>query len=121
MLQTVHGATIERRRGRIIHRGKRVLPPVPPQWGTARTALNIAAQTLFQWPAETYPGIERGMVATLGARSTANTIRKWRQGARRTPAWVAAAVLEELERRRRAIEHAEALLRAELEKRNAKP
>lgn len=117
MLQTP-GIVIEgERRGRSIHKGRRTVTPVPIQWSARRTAPNIACQTLFPWPAETYPGLARGMVTVLRNRVKADTVKKWRQGLRTMPVWAIETVRAELARRRAAIDHADALLATELEKR----
>lgn len=117
MLQTEIVPYAKHDRSRKIHRGSQRLSPVPLRWSSWRTAPNIAAQTLFPWPAETYPGLQRGMVAVLHNRVKADTIKKWRQGLRAIPLWAIELIRAELGRRRQAIDHADALLAAELEKR----
>lgn len=88
-------------------------PIVPQSWSDARTPSNQAAQQLFQWHSENYPGIEKGLYRLFKGRAKINTIRKWRNGTRRTPQWALALLIEAIENRIDSLQHARALLQKE--------
>lgn len=63
------------------------------------TALNAAAKALFPWSEENYPGILRGMFELFGGRAARYTIRDWRRGRRKSPAWAKQMMADALEKR----------------------
>lgn len=95
------------------HRGHRRQPPVPLQFSLGRTPAQKAALALFPWHWETYPGLELGLFHLFKGRAKIGTIRKWRNGTRRTPAWANELLTIALEQRRAEIDHALALLAKE--------
>lgn len=95
------------------HRGHRRQPPVPLQFSQGRTPAQKGALALFPWHWEAYPGLELGLFALFKGRAKVDTIRKWRNGDRRTPAWAIDLLSVALEQRRAEIDHALALLAKE--------
>lgn len=73
--------------------------------------LNAAADALFPWQEPfDYPGFTIGLHKLFRGRASPHTIRDWRRGKRKAPAWARALLLEAVEKRIAALEHARALL-----------
>lgn len=70
---------------------------VPQSRSTANGATNQVARALFPW--DVYPGIERGMHEIVGKRVKIDTLRKWRNGRKRSPAWAKQMMADALEKR----------------------
>lgn len=83
------------------------------------TPLDIAARTLFPWEQTAYPGFLKGVVELFQNRAAMYTIRDWRTGRRRAPRWASTLMIQELQRRIHAMQHACALLQADEKKRPA--
>jgi hypothetical protein len=83
---------------------------VPPSWSDARTPINQAGQSVFEWPLHLYPGLERGLEALFQYRVKIDTIRKWRNGSKKPPAWAIDLLLQAIRKRIDALNHVEALL-----------
>lgn len=79
----------------------------------SRTAYNGALTTLFPWSVAEYPGILKGAWAMLLGRARPYTIRDWRRGKRKAPAWAIELLSVALKQRRDEIDHALALLSKE--------
>lgn len=121
MLQTAGTTNASTRSGPTIHNGLTRKWGAPVHRMARRTALNTAAQALFPWHAAEYPGVLRGFTALFAGRTADATVRDWRRGKRQPALWAIETVLTALSTRIEALQHARALLAAELEKRNAKP
>lgn len=70
----------------------------------------VAAVALFPWGADAYPGFAKALSAALLGRASPHTIRDWRRGKRKAPAWARALLREAIERRIAELEHARAIL-----------
>jgi hypothetical protein len=98
-------ATSGRRPGRQIteHRERRkqafwaVKALGPRVLSTANTPYNLAASIAFP----EYPNLPHAMVALLGYRVTADSIRRWRNGLRPAPQWAIDILAEHLRTRAR--------------------
>ena len=84
------------------HNGK----AVPRIFCEAKTAVNIGLRQLFK-PTDS---LLSGAKKLFGHRVKPDTIKKWRQGKRKTPAWALALVRAAIERRIAELQHARELL-----------
>lgn len=71
---------------------------------------HVAASALLPWGSDAYPGFAKGLWIVLKGRASPHTIRDWRRGKRKAPAWARALVREALERRLAEIKHGIAIL-----------
>lgn len=74
---------------------------------------NRAVIGFLPWTRATYPRNEDQLVTVFQGRVKADTIKKWRQGKRQPPQWAIDLLLDALQARRAAIDHAIALLKNE--------
>lgn len=66
-------------------------------------------------------GKRRQLMTMLGHRITRGAVIHWRKGRHSPPAWAIETMLAALDSKRAELDHAAALLAAQLEKRNATP
>jgi len=56
-------------------------------------------QCLFPWSEANYPGIQRGTFQLFLGNAAIETIRSWRKGKRKMPAWARDILISELNKR----------------------
>lgn len=95
------------------HRAIGQRPPAPHYRIAAATPANVAVETLAPWNVADYPGRLKIARSVLHNRAKPHSIRDWRRGTRRTPAWALDLLTVALEQRRAEIDHALALLAKE--------
>ncbi len=107
MVEQASGAAIESARAPTIHTAPNARHAVAPVLERAFGMLGLH-------------GDRKRMMALLGYRITRGAVLHWRKGRRPAPAWALDRVARQLESDIAERAHVASLLRAELEKRNAK-
>jgi hypothetical protein len=67
--------------------------------GEPKSVCATAMQCLFPWSEANYPGIQRGTFQLFLGNAAIETIRSWRKGKRKMPAWARDILISELNKR----------------------